>query len=219
MSWPASRRSLWRQQPSLKPSDARRRVLADATCAGRMMIPLAPQLLVERRADRSRHLGRIPLATRTRPPSAEQEPAPRQLTDEPVSDVCSATGDHRCRCAQRRLRRGRRSAGTRACGLTRCSDSQRDICLIPSSAHGTVPATASARSACVVVCDARQCRRRGLQQPASTERLAALISPYPSTHGVPEAIRETCAIVHDRGQASTVKHSSPWSWLRCPQVR
>ncbi|MEM8176066.1 beta-eliminating lyase-related protein, partial [Morganella morganii] len=84
-------------------------------------------------------------------------------------------------------------------------DSQRDICLIPSSAHGTNPATASmvGMRVVVVACDARgNVDVEDLRYKASEhkERLAALMITYPSTHGVfEEAIREICAIVHDCG--------------------
>ncbi|MBD8492519.1 aminomethyl-transferring glycine dehydrogenase [Pseudomonas syringae] len=84
-------------------------------------------------------------------------------------------------------------------------DAHRDVCLIPSSAHGTNPATAQMAGMRVVVtaCDARgnvdidDLRAKALQH---SEQLAALMITYPSTHGVfEEGIREICAIVHDNG--------------------
>ncbi|MBW5414011.1 aminomethyl-transferring glycine dehydrogenase [Pseudomonas sp. MAG002Y] len=84
-------------------------------------------------------------------------------------------------------------------------DTQRDICLIPSSAHGTNPATASMAGMRVVVvaCDSRgnvdvgDLRAKAQQHAAN---LAALMITYPSTHGVfEEAIREICSIVHEHG--------------------
>jgi glycine dehydrogenase len=84
-------------------------------------------------------------------------------------------------------------------------DAARDICLIPASAHGTNPATASmvGMSVVVVACDAHgnvdveDLRKKAAQHK---DRLAAIMITYPSTHGVfEEAIREICDIVHANG--------------------
>jgi glycine dehydrogenase len=81
----------------------------------------------------------------------------------------------------------------------------RNICLIPSSAHGTNPASAVMAGLRVVVID---CDDAGnididdLRAKAKTHSaaLAALMVTYPSTHGVFEdSIRDICAIVHDYG--------------------
>jgi glycine dehydrogenase len=81
----------------------------------------------------------------------------------------------------------------------------RDICLIPSSAHGTNPASAHMAGYRVVVVG---CDRDGNVDLADLnakiaqhgERLAALMITYPSTHGVfEEGIREICAAVHEAG--------------------
>ena len=84
-------------------------------------------------------------------------------------------------------------------------DTQRTICLIPSSAHGTNAASAVMAGMDVVVvnCDAQgnidvEDLRAKAQQ--SGERLAATMITYPSTHGVfEEAIGQICAIIHDNG--------------------
>jgi len=82
---------------------------------------------------------------------------------------------------------------------------QRDICLIPASAHGTNPASAAMAGLRVVVVG---CDRDGnvdlpdLRQKIAQHggRLAALMITYPSTHGVfEEAIRDICAAVHEAG--------------------
>jgi glycine dehydrogenase len=82
---------------------------------------------------------------------------------------------------------------------------QRDVCLIPSSAHGTNPASAAMAGLKVAVVS---CDRDGnvdladLRAKAAkhADRLAALMVTYPSTHGVFEAsIRDICAVVHDHG--------------------
>src|SRR6185437_5251130 len=81
----------------------------------------------------------------------------------------------------------------------------RDVCLIPSSAHGTNPASAAMAGLRVVVVgcdrdgnvDLADLRAKAAQH---ADRLAALMVTYPSTHGVFEAgIRDICAIVHEHG--------------------
>ncbi len=84
-------------------------------------------------------------------------------------------------------------------------EGHRDICLIPSSAHGTNPASAimAGMEVVVVACDEHgnvdvdDLRTKARQYG---DRLAALMVTYPSTHGVfEEAIVEICAIVHRHG--------------------
>jgi len=81
----------------------------------------------------------------------------------------------------------------------------RDICLIPSSAHGTNAASAALAGMRVVVVG---CRDNGdvdlddlrAKVAEHADRLAALMITYPSTHGVYEHdIAEICAAVHDAG--------------------
>jgi glycine dehydrogenase len=84
-------------------------------------------------------------------------------------------------------------------------DHQRDICLIPSSAHGTNPASAAMAGMTieVVKCDAQgNVELDDLRNKAEkhSARLAALMITYPSTHGVfEEHVREICAVVHEHG--------------------
>jgi len=82
---------------------------------------------------------------------------------------------------------------------------QRNVCLIPSSAHGTNPASAvmAGMEVVVVRCDAAgnievaDLRTKAQQH---RDRLAALMVTYPSTHGVfEEAIKDICALVHEHG--------------------
>jgi glycine dehydrogenase len=84
-------------------------------------------------------------------------------------------------------------------------DKHRTVCLIPSSAHGTNPASAQMCGMDVVVV---KCDDQGnvdvadLQDKASThsKNLAAIMVTYPSTHGVfEERITEICEIVHEHG--------------------
>ena len=84
-------------------------------------------------------------------------------------------------------------------------DVGRTVCLIPSSAHGTNPASAHMVGMDVVVvnCDAEgNVDVEDLRAKAELhgEKLAALMVTYPSTHGVfEERIREICEIVHVKG--------------------
>lgn len=84
-------------------------------------------------------------------------------------------------------------------------ESQRDVCLIPSSAHGTNPASANmvGMQVVVVASDAQgNIDMIDLKRRISEvgNRLAALMVTYPSTHGVfEEAISEICELVHAAG--------------------
>ncbi len=85
------------------------------------------------------------------------------------------------------------------------NEGHRDICLIPSSAHGTNPASAQMAGMQVVVV---ACDKQGnidladLRVKAETagDKLSCIMVTYPSTHGVyEETIREVCDIVHQYG--------------------
>ncbi len=85
------------------------------------------------------------------------------------------------------------------------SVNQRDVCLIPTSAHGTNPASAVMAGMQVVPIqcdpdgniDLKDLRAKSEQY---REKLAALMVTYPSTHGVFEStIREACDIIHAHG--------------------
>jgi glycine dehydrogenase len=84
-------------------------------------------------------------------------------------------------------------------------DKNRNVCLIPSSAHGTNPASAQMVGMKVVVI---KCDEHGnvdiedLKEKAKihSENLAALMVTYPSTHGVfEEKISEICELIHENG--------------------
>ena len=84
-------------------------------------------------------------------------------------------------------------------------DHDRDVVLIPASAHGTNPASgvmagmrvvvvASTKEGNIDVADLRS------KADEHRDRLSALMVTYPSTHGVfEESIQDICAIVHERG--------------------
>lgn len=85
------------------------------------------------------------------------------------------------------------------------NQAHRNVCLIPSSAHGTNPASAIMAGLQVVVV---QCDNQGnvdvpdlkLKAEQHKDKLSCLMITYPSTHGVfEESIVEICKIVHDFG--------------------
>ncbi|MCD8504159.1 MAG: aminomethyl-transferring glycine dehydrogenase [Burkholderiaceae bacterium] len=84
-------------------------------------------------------------------------------------------------------------------------DHQRNICLIPESAHGTNPASANMVGMDVVVVRADSLGNVDVEHlkeciANAGDRLAALMVTYPSTHGVfEEAITEICDLVHAAG--------------------
>ncbi len=84
-------------------------------------------------------------------------------------------------------------------------ESHRNVCLIPSSAHGTNPASAVMAGMEVVVV---RCDEKGnidisdvrAKAEEYHDRLGALMVTYPSTHGVfEEGIKEICLIIHEHG--------------------
>ena len=84
-------------------------------------------------------------------------------------------------------------------------DEHRNVCLIPTSAHGTNPASAAMAGMKIV---AVQCDERGnidvddlrAQAAKHADALAALMITYPSTHGVFEAsVKDICATIHEHG--------------------
>ena len=85
------------------------------------------------------------------------------------------------------------------------TENRRNVCLIPTSAHGTNPASAVMAGMKVVPIG---CNERGdidmddLKAKAEkhSDELSALMITYPSTHGVFEStVREVCQLVHDHG--------------------
>jgi len=84
-------------------------------------------------------------------------------------------------------------------------ETSRDVCLIPSSAHGTNPASAQmiGMKVVLVACDDNgniDVEDLRSKAEAHSDQLAALMITYPSTHGVyEEAVKEICQIIHDHG--------------------
>ncbi|MGG2397579.1 aminomethyl-transferring glycine dehydrogenase [Pseudomonas sp. SH1-B] len=137
---------------------------------------------------------------------AEQAAGYAQLTSELEAMLCAATGYDAVSLQPNAGSQGEYAGllAIRAYHHSR-GDDQRDICLIPQSAHGTNPATASMAGMRVVVtaCDARgNVDIADLKAKAEEhkDRLAAIMITYPSTHGVfEEGIREICEIIHANG--------------------
>lgn len=137
---------------------------------------------------------------------AEQSAGYLQLTSDLEAMLCAATGYDAISLQPNAGSQGEYAGllAIRAYHQSR-GDQHRDICLIPSSAHGTNPATAHMAGMRVVVtaCDARgnvdieDLRAKAIEH---RDHLAALMITYPSTHGVfEEGIREICGIIHDNG--------------------
>jgi len=129
-----------------------------------------------------------------------------QIIDELEKWLCEITGFSACT-----LQPNSGSAGEyaglmviREYHLSR-GDAQRKIALIPSSAHGTNPASAAMAGMEVIVveCDTKgNISLSDLKEKAEkhSKNLSCLMVTYPSTHGVYESdIREICAIIHQFG--------------------
>jgi len=84
-------------------------------------------------------------------------------------------------------------------------DKNRNVCLIPNSAHGTNPASAQMAGMNVVVvgCDKDgniDLKELKTKAKEHSKNLSALMVTYPSTHGVfEEKIKEICDVVHNNG--------------------
>ena len=84
-------------------------------------------------------------------------------------------------------------------------EGQRNICLIPSSAHGTNPASAhlAGMEVVVVMCDLNgniDFDDLTVKVEQHSSCLAAIMITYPSTHGVFEAnVKEVCSLIHTHG--------------------
>ncbi|WP_460926740.1 aminomethyl-transferring glycine dehydrogenase [Pseudomonas sp. MC6] len=81
----------------------------------------------------------------------------------------------------------------------------REICLIPSSAHGTNPASAQMAGMRVVIVECDEAGNVDLEDLKSKaaeagDKLSCLMATYPSTHGVyEEGISEICEVIHKHG--------------------
>jgi glycine dehydrogenase len=129
-----------------------------------------------------------------------------QLTDELESMLCAATGYDAVSLQPNSGAQGEYAGllAIRAWHRSR-GDDHRDVCLIPASAHGTNPASATMAGMQVVVVDTDDHGNISMDDLVSRletygDRLAAIMITYPSTHGVFEAdVAEVCELVHRHG--------------------
>src|SRR3712207_3993118 len=137
---------------------------------------------------------------------AEQARGYRQLIDELCHDLAEITGYAAVSVQPNAGSQGEFAGLMAIRGYHRSrGEDARDVCLIPSSAHGTNAASAvmAGMRVVVVACDDAGNvdlgdLRAKVEQHA--DRLAAIMLTYPSTHGVFEtAVQDICAAVHDAG--------------------
>ncbi|MGY1826069.1 aminomethyl-transferring glycine dehydrogenase [Blastococcus sp. SYSU DS0541] len=137
---------------------------------------------------------------------AEQARGYRQLIDELCAGLAEVTGYAGVSVQPNAGSQGEFAGLLAIRGYHRSrGEGHRDVCLIPSSAHGTNAASAvmAGMRVVVVACDeAGNVDVADLHAKVDqhADRLAGLMITYPSTHGVFEAdIQEICAAVHDAG--------------------
>ena len=136
----------------------------------------------------------------------EQWPGYREMMDGLAASLAAATGYAAVSLQPNAGSQGE-YAGLLAIRAWHASrgEAHRDVCLIPSSAHGTNPASAHMAGMEVVVVgcdDAGNVDLADLERQAALHsgRLAALMLTYPSTHGVfEEGVARACAIAHRHG--------------------
>ncbi|MCS6763212.1 MAG: aminomethyl-transferring glycine dehydrogenase [Candidatus Protistobacter heckmanni] len=137
---------------------------------------------------------------------AEQTVGYREMIGQLEAMLCAATGYAAVSLQPNAGSQGE-YAGLLAISAWHASrgDARRKVCLIPTSAHGTNPASAQMAGMRVVAvaCDAQgnvdlaDLKAKAAQHAAE---LAAIMITYPSTHGVfEEGVREICDIVHGHG--------------------
>ncbi|MEM7272620.1 MAG: aminomethyl-transferring glycine dehydrogenase [Actinomycetota bacterium] len=137
---------------------------------------------------------------------ADQTGGYRMLIDELERDLAEITGYDRVSLQPNAGSQGE-YAGLLAIRAWQQAEGQpdRDVCLIPASAHGTNAASAvlAGMSVVVVACDDDgniDLADLDAKIEANRDRLAALMMTYPSTHGVYEhTVTEVCRMVHDAG--------------------
>ena len=169
-----------------------------------------PAGLLHDEAQRRHRDGRDHLAGVRRPAPVRARPsrpaATRQLIEELCDALAEVTGYAAVSVQPNAGSQGEFAGLLAIRGYHRSrGDEQRDVCLIPSSAHGTNAASAvmAGMRVVVVACDeAGNVDVADLHAKVDqhAERLAAIMLTYPSTHGVFEIdIQEICGAVHDAG--------------------
>lgn len=183
------------------------RLLADRDIAlDRAMIPLGSCTMKLNAATEMRPVSWPQFAAMHPFVPADQAQGYRQLIDELEQMLAEVTGYAAVSLQPNAGSQGEYAGLLAIRGYHRSrGDQHRNVCLIPSSAHGTNPASAQMVGLRVVVvaCDGDgNIDLDDLRAKAEKHRdeLAAIMITYPSTHGVFEAsVVEVCAIVHDHG--------------------
>ncbi len=137
---------------------------------------------------------------------ADQTVGYQQMIDELAEDLCTITGFDACSLQPNSGAQGEYAGLYTIKKYHQANgDDQRDIILIPISAHGTNPASAAMMGMEIIIV---QCDDQGNIDVADlrskceehSDRIAALMVTYPSTHGVFESsIQEICDIIHQHG--------------------
>ena len=129
-----------------------------------------------------------------------------QIFDELSSYLCEITGFHACSLQPNSGAQGEYAGLLVIRGYHKSrNELHRNVALIPSSAHGTNPASAvmAGMQVVVVACDERgNVDINDLREKATQykDTLSCMMITYPSTHGVFEtSIKEMCQIIHDNG--------------------
>jgi len=137
---------------------------------------------------------------------ADQAEGYKQMLQDLASWLCTITGFDACSLQPNSGAQGEYAGLLAIKGYHQAiGQGHRNVCLIPSSAHGTNPASAAMAGLDIVVV---KCDDHGnvdiadleAKASANKDKLAAIQLTYPSTHGVfEEAVREVCNIVHKYG--------------------
>jgi glycine dehydrogenase len=137
---------------------------------------------------------------------ADQTEGYRQMLDDLSARLCEITGYDDMSMQPNSGAQGEYAGLLTIAAYHRANgDTDRDICLIPTSAHGTNPASAQMAGMKVVVVKAAANGDIDLEDfrakaAKAGDRLAACMITYPSTHGVfEETVREVCDITHEHG--------------------
>jgi glycine dehydrogenase len=138
---------------------------------------------------------------------ADQTRGARQIVEELSAWLCAITGYDAVSLQPNAGSQGELSGLLAIAAYHRANgDTERNVCLIPSSAHGTNAASAVMAGMKVVVVKTDSITGNvdmddlKVKIEDHRDRLAAIMVTYPSTHGVYEAtITDLCAMVHDAG--------------------
>jgi glycine dehydrogenase len=130
----------------------------------------------------------------------------KQLIEDLCDKLCQITGYDAMSMQPNSGAQGEYAGLLAIAGYHRANgDDQRNVCLIPTSAHGTNPASAQMARMKVVVVKSRENGDIDVEDfrakaEAAGDTLAACMITYPSTHGVfEETVREICEITHAHG--------------------